>query len=137
MEIARLKKLEVFNADMCNIPFCDKTFDRVLSIASFHHLNSEERRLKALEEMYRILRPNGEICISVWSIKQPNITRRTFDTYGDIMVGWNNDETISRYYYIFKIDEIKSLFDKSNLCLKKHYWDNGNEIFILYKKLTS
>jgi SAM-dependent methyltransferase len=58
----------------------------------------------------------------------------SFDKYGDNIVSWNNYGTIyERYYYIFKIDEIKDLFEKTNLILLNHFYDCGNEIFILKK----
>ena len=71
---------------------------------------------------------------AVWSINQPKKTRRIFNDYGDSTVLWDNYGTIyERYYYIFKVDEIKNLFKKAGLELIKHNYDCGNEIFILTK----
>lgn len=120
--------------DMCSLPFKDNTFDAVLSIAAFHHLTTPERRMKALQEMLRVLKPNGKVILSVWSITQPPKTRRVFTKYGDTIVPWKNPkETYERYYYIFEIDEICDLFKKAGFKMAQHYWDTGNEIFELTK----
>jgi len=121
-------------ADMCEIPFMDNTFDAVLSIAAFHHLATPERRLKSLQEMYRVLKPNGKVIMSVWSITQPTKTRRIFTQYGDTIVPWKNPSgTYERYYYIFEIDEICSLFKDVGFKMIRHYWDTENEIIELTK----
>jgi ubiquinone/menaquinone biosynthesis C-methylase UbiE len=44
------------------LPYPDGTFDRVLSSLVFHHLSSQAKRA-ALREVYRVLRPNGELHI--------------------------------------------------------------------------
>ena len=53
--------------DMCSLPFKDNTFDAVLSIAAFHHLATPERRMKALQEMLRVLKPGSESLILEFS----------------------------------------------------------------------
>jgi SAM-dependent methyltransferase len=134
VKICKSKNLDVIEGDMCNLPFNDKQFDAILSIASFHHLSTHERRNIAIREMERILKPSGLILLSVWSINQPEKTRRKFHNYGDTLVSWNKDGDIyQRYYYIFEIEEIKQYFIKNNLTIVKHIWDYGNEIFFLKK----
>ena len=123
---------------MTNIPFKNNSFDAIISIASYHHLSSIYERIKCLQEMKRILKLNGTILLSVWSINQPDKTRRKFNNYGDINVNWNTNKKdkndnfiiIPRYYYIFELDEIKNLLSKF-FTIKKYYWDCGNEIFEL------
>jgi ubiquinone/menaquinone biosynthesis C-methylase UbiE len=129
------KNLSVKFNDMTHIDLPMNQLHAIICIASFHHLKTPERRLQALKEMYRIIQPEGRILLSVWSIGQPEITRRKFTHYGDTMVPWNNNrgKIYNRYYYIFKIDEIKSLFKKADLTLISHTWEYGNEIFILTK----
>jgi len=72
--------------------------------------------------------------MSIWSITQPSKTRRVFTQYGDTIVPWKNPSgTYERYYYIFEIDEICSLFKDAGFKMISHYWDTGNEIFELTK----
>ena len=84
-KICKDKKLNVILSDMTTLPFEDNTFDYIISIASFHHLSNNERREQALKEMKRVLKPNGEILLSVWSIDQSHNKKLTF-TYGDNFV---------------------------------------------------
>ena len=72
-----------------------------MAVASFHHLSTVERRITALREFYRVLKPGGKVVISVWSIQQPKKTRRTFHKYGDTMVKWDqHGEIFERYYHL-------------------------------------
>lgn len=124
-------KLAIY-ANMTNINLPNNSADAIICIASFHHLSNFENRLKALNEMNRLIKPGCKILLSVWSINQPKKTRVVFNNYGNQMVSWNNK--YKRFYYIFKIDEIKSLFSIANLKILEYKYDCGNEIFILTKK---
>ena len=125
-------------ANMITLPIKSKSFDAILSIASFHHLSTIEERHNCLQEMKRILVSNGKILLSVWSINQPAKTKRKFNNYGDINVNWNTNRKdsdgnfiiIPRYYYIFELNEIKELLS-IYFTIQKYYWDSGNEIFEL------
>ena len=129
------KGLNVLNSDMCVLPFQNESSDAIISIASFHHLSTTERRVTALKEIYRVLKPNGKLLLSVWSKQQPKKTRRTFEKYGDTMVKWDQyGDIFERYYYIFKVSELQSLFSLTNFVISKHNWQCGNEVFILKKK---
>ena len=134
IKICKSKNLEAINANIINIPLEDDTADAIVCIAMFHQLSNYENRLKALQELKRLIKSGCKILLSVWSINQPAKTRRTFDKYGDNIVLWNNYGSIyERYYYIFQIDEIKDLFETAGLKLVHCFHDCGNEIFILTK----
>lgn len=48
------------------LPYADGSFDRVLSSLMFHHLTPENKRL-SLAEVFRVLRPEGELHIADFS----------------------------------------------------------------------
>ncbi|KAM6099984.1 putative tRNA methyltransferase 9B isoform 2-T4 [Theristicus caerulescens] len=50
-----------------------------------HHFSTEERRMRAIKEMARILRVGGQIMIYVWAMEQK---RRKFEKQ-DVFVPWN------------------------------------------------
>ena len=80
------------------------------------------------------MKPDSRCLISVWSKNQPEKTKRKFDNYGDNYVPWNKDgEIYQRYYYIFRLEEIQTLFIDIGFQILEHKWDCGNEIFILKK----
>jgi tRNA (uracil-5-)-methyltransferase TRM9 len=131
VKICRQKELEVILSDITNIGLKDNSADAIICIAVLHHLSSSENRLKALLELKRLIKPGGKILLSVWSISQPGKTRRAFYNYGNNIVTWNkHGKLYERYYYIFKINEMKSLILKAGLTLIRHKYDCGNEIFI-------
>ncbi len=135
LKICHQKKKNAIYGDMTNLPLESDSGLGMICIASFHHLNNQEDRLKALSEFKRVLKQSSRIMISVWSITQgPRIKghRELKFVYGDNMVPWNSNGVIyQRYYYIFEIGEIKDLFEKVGLKLVDHFWNHGNEIYIL------
>ena len=71
IEICKKKGLYAIKTDMTNLPFEDNTFDAIISIASFHHLATVERRIAALEEMNRVLKPGGRfLCLEFSKIQK-------------------------------------------------------------------
>lgn len=134
VKICAEKNKNVIHADMTQIPFNDNYFDYLLSIASFHHLSTKQRRIQALKEIQRVAKPGALMLISVWSLKQPPKTKqaKNITHYGDTVVKWNKfGEEYDRYYYIFQLTELRELFKKTKWTIQKHFWDYGNEIFIL------
>ena len=56
------------------LPYPDKYFHRVFSSLMFHHLTPENKH-RTLAEIYRVLRPSGELHVSDWG-KAQNLTMR-------------------------------------------------------------
>ena len=136
VKICNDKKLNVIQSDMSKIPFKDNYFHYFLSIASFHHLSTVERRIQTLMELNRVAENGALMLISVWSHKQPENTPQSkkIKGYGDNLVQWNKDGKIyDRYYYIFKVDEITRLFNQTGWKILSHTWEYGNEVFIITK----
>jgi ubiquinone/menaquinone biosynthesis C-methylase UbiE len=76
LETARKKaagagvELSFFQALSYEMPFEDARFDRVVSSLLFHHLNRDHKQL-TLEDVYRVLKPGGELHVADWG-KAPN-----------------------------------------------------------------
>jgi SAM-dependent methyltransferase len=68
LRIARAKTathhhdLPLVNAMSFDLPFLDESFDRIVSTLLFHHLTRENKR-RTLAEVWRVLRPGGELHI--------------------------------------------------------------------------
>jgi ubiquinone/menaquinone biosynthesis C-methylase UbiE len=134
LKICSQKNFAVINSNITQIALKDNTADAIICIAVLHHLYTEENRITALLEMKRLIKSGGKILISVWSINQPPKTRRTFKKYGNNIVLWNQFGKIyERYYYIFKLDELKKLIKSVGLIIIDYKYDCGNEIFTLMK----
>ena len=84
LTLAKSSSSLLLQADTTNLPYVSDTFDAIISIAVIHHLSSEERRVVAIKEMVRVLRPGGRILVYVWAKEQE---KRDFVTQ-DVLVPW-------------------------------------------------
>ena len=60
-----------------DLDFTDQSFDVVVSSLLFHHLNREDK-LRTLREVFRILKPAGELHIADWGRPQNFFMRGAF-----------------------------------------------------------
>ncbi|XP_047078011.1 tRNA (carboxymethyluridine(34)-5-O)-methyltransferase-like [Lolium rigidum] len=70
IEICAGRGHEVFVADAVNMPYRENVGDAAISIAVLHHLSTEERRRKAIEELVRVVKRGGLVLITVWAVEQ-------------------------------------------------------------------
>ncbi|XP_004515648.1 tRNA (carboxymethyluridine(34)-5-O)-methyltransferase [Cicer arietinum] len=61
---------EVLVADAVNLPYRTGFGDAAISIAVLHHLSTENRRRKAIEELIRVVKKGGLVLITVWAVEQ-------------------------------------------------------------------
>jgi len=93
-------------ADVDYLPFCDRTFDWAISVATYHHIKGREEQQMALNELRRVLKPGGEAFITVWNRWQ----RRFWFKSKEVTVSWRRgDKTLERYYYLFSYPELEKL----------------------------
>ncbi|XP_078534284.1 putative tRNA methyltransferase 9B isoform X3 [Lissotriton helveticus] len=85
VDIARNNELEVMVCDNLNLPFRNQCFDTIISIGVIHHFSTKQRRIQAIREMSRVLKPGGQIMLYVWAMEQKN---RRFEKQ-DVFVPWN------------------------------------------------
>jgi ubiquinone/menaquinone biosynthesis C-methylase UbiE len=135
LKICEEKNRNAIYGDMISLPLESNSGVGMICIAAFHHLYNRQDRVATLSEFKRVLKPGSRIMLSIWSFDQGPETkgnRKLKFTYGDNLVSWNSKgEIYQRYYYIFRIEEIKELFDLVGLQIIQHFWEHGNEIFIL------
>jgi SAM-dependent methyltransferase len=77
-----------------DIPFENEQFDRIFTMAAFHHFSDRGDFGKALEEMLRILKPGGQIKLLyepsapryLYGLEMMRVNRRTDDVDEDVLV---------------------------------------------------
>ncbi len=60
-----------------NLPYPDGSFDRVVSSLLFHHLTRENKE-RTLREIFRVLRPGGELHVADWGKPHNTLMRAAF-----------------------------------------------------------
>jgi alkylated DNA repair protein alkB family protein 8 len=55
--------------DCKKLSFKSSTFDKIIFVAVLHHLASEETRMEALKECFRVLRKQGIMYLTVLSFE--------------------------------------------------------------------
>ena len=97
-------------ADALFLPFPNNTFDRAISVATYHHIKGREERGKAFVELKRVLKPQGEAFLTVWNYGQPRFWLKSKEQ----QVPWRlKEETVYRYYYFFSYGELRKLLSKA------------------------
>lgn len=113
-------------ADILNLPHPDAFFDFAVSIAVIHHLSTAARRVAAIQEILRVLKPatdlqpGGRALIYAWALEQKT-SRRGWDKGDrqDIMVPWvmksgspgtnssDQPKVFHRYYHLYEEGELE------------------------------
>ncbi len=105
---------ELSLADVRQLPYPDNYFNWAISVATYHHIKGKQERLKALNELKRVLKPGGEVFITVWNRCQPGFWFKPKDLY----VPWRKkDKTLYRYYHLFSYAELEYLVRKAGFSI--------------------
>ncbi len=68
-------------ADMRKLPFDDHSFDIIFAIASFNHMLTKEDQEKTLLEIFRVLKPDGYLCMTNWNLWRPTLKEKSWWKY--------------------------------------------------------
>jgi len=105
-------------AEVSHLPYGDETFDWAISVATYHHIKDKEKRLAALSELRRVLKPGGEAFITVWNHWQPRFWFRR----REVTVPWRTrTETLYRYYHLFSYPELEKLAKQAGFQVLKSF----------------
>ena len=108
LEIARRKaakeglEIKLDEGMSYELPYADNSFDRVLSSLFFHHL-TRENKARTLNEVFRILRPGGELHVADFG-KPQNALMRVASLPWHAFDGWKTtaDNAQGRLPSIFR-----------------------------------
>ena len=134
--ICKAKGYNVSCASMTQLPFEDNTFDAFIAVASYHHLDNDNDRKRTLDEMHRVLKPNGVGLIVVWAMEQGDRSKFHF-TKTDEFVEWRSHtgKVYNRYYHIYREGDLKEevLRLKPEFIVGDIGWQKGNYYTVLTK----
>ncbi|BBN10798.1 alkylated DNA repair protein alkB homolog 8 [Marchantia polymorpha subsp. ruderalis] len=90
---------EALVADALHLPYRSNFYDAAISIAVLHHLSSDQRRIRALEELVRVVRPGGKVLITVWAVEQEDsrLVKKWTPLEGKYTEEWVADEDVKSH----------------------------------------
>lgn len=98
------------------IPFADNTFDRIFTMAAFHHFGVNNDFSGALGEMIRILKPNGKICL----LYEPSTPKFLYKVMYTIVNSRRGEEGVDED--ILVIEQLKKYVEEANCKFKVEYY---------------
>jgi len=123
-------KAEFLISSLGNLIFEDNYFDSAIYIASLHCVVSKEERENSLKELFRVLKPEREALITVWSknhMKLINLPK-------DATIEWKTKtKKLNRYYYIYDKEELRKLLKNIGFKIVSINEDKKNIIVIVKK----
>lgn len=111
--------------DAAALPIGDRTVEVGVYVAALHHLSPRKRRIESLDELARVLRPDGLALVSAWSTAHDRFDREDgFDT----TIDWTlpDGETVPRFYHIYDPGEFREDVAESALRLESFELSSGN-----------
>jgi SAM-dependent methyltransferase len=111
LDICERKGVYAYNLDILDLsPDKYGKFEKIISIAVLHHLDSVQSQIQAIVNMLNCLEVDGHLLVSVWSHEITNIFTTTQESIecrkfevGPNLVNWNSKnkkKSTERYYYI-------------------------------------
>ena len=97
-DICISRGLNVIQGSALTLPFADNSFDAIIMIAVIHHIDPSQHHI-ILNEIKRVLRPEGKCLITNWATEQPNNSKRSFTT-GLNLVTWKGKDDEPLPYWI-------------------------------------
>jgi SAM-dependent methyltransferase len=144
LKIARERRagcLSYSLGNMLALPYRAGLFDAVINVAVLHHISTTERRIAAVKELLRIVRPGGRVCISVWADEQVKKSKWQLcnmnNSNTDYMIPFDkrNGEVIMRYYHLFTEADFRGVLNEciTVAIVESFVFDKDNWIAVLRK----
>ena len=122
-------KVELKEADARALPYPDAAFDCALAVAVYHHIDTSEGRLKAFEELRRILKPSGEAFVTVWNRCQPRFWFKPKNIHVPYHV---EGKRYDRYYYLFTYGELQKLARRAGFKILRSFPESAYKFPLKY-----
>ncbi len=139
-------------ASLASLAFPADFFNRIISVAVFHHFPKEYAREMA-KELYCITKPGGTIVITAWNLWQKKRRKNIFNPgallgkifqvgayrgYGlcDVLIPFQNNEggVFKRYHRVYTKDSLAKTFLLAGFEVEKCFLANGKNIILIARK---
>ncbi|OVE84777.1 class I SAM-dependent methyltransferase [Natronolimnobius baerhuensis] len=111
--------------DAASLPLASNTVDVAVYVATLHHLPTRAARRASLDDLARVLAPDGRALVSAWSTAHDRFDAEDgFDT----TVEWTlpGGEPVDRFYHIYAPEEFEADLEASDLEILEWEVSSGN-----------
>lgn len=122
-------RVDLLQGDAATLPLDDDAFDVAVYVATLHHLPTRTDRRRSLEELARVLAPDGRALVSAWSTAHDRFDADAEDEVGfDTTLDWTlpRGEVVPRFYHIYAPGEFQRDLDVSGLTIVDFELSSGN-----------
>ena len=125
-------KAHLFKSDLSKLnkkTFKNEIFDYGLFISTLHCIESEEKRMDALKEFYRILKKDAEALISVWDSADKRFSHINKND-GDIYMSWKeNGKSHMRFYHLYNKKDFIKIVENADFQILEIYKPREHDRF--------
>lgn len=117
--------VDLVAGDAATLPLRDDLIDLAVYVATLHHIPSRAARVGSLDELARVLAPDGRALVSAWSTAHDRFdAEEGFDT----TIDWTlpGGVTVPRYYHIYDPVEFRADLAASGLATVDFEVSSGN-----------
>jgi SAM-dependent methyltransferase len=125
----RVGSVDLLQGDATRLPLATGVVDLAVYVATLHHLPSQSARRASLDELARVLAPDGRALVSAWSTAHDRFDADPDADEGfDTTVDWTlpGGETVPRFYHIYAPAEFERDIVDSDLRLVSLELSSGN-----------
>jgi len=122
-------RVALLQGDASRLPMPNDSVDLAVYVATLHHLPTAATRRASLDELARVLAPDGRALVSVWSTAHDRFDApEDADTGFDTTVDWTlpGGETVPRFYHIYAPPEFERELATSGLETVSFEISSGN-----------
>jgi len=127
--LVSVESIALLQGDAACLPLLANSMDLALYVATIHHLPAREDRLASLDEIARVLGPEGRGLVSTWSTAHDRFdadpdAERGFDT----TIEWTLQDgtTVDRFHHIYAPAEFRADVEASGLSVESFEVSSGN-----------
>ncbi|QIO22686.1 class I SAM-dependent methyltransferase [Haloarcula sp. JP-L23] len=122
-------RVSLLQGDATRLPLRADSVDLAIYVATLHHLPTAADRRASLDELARVLRPDGRALVSAWSTAHDRFDAPAdAETGFDTTVDWTlpGGETVPRFYHIYAPAEFERDVAASGLTRRSMELSSGN-----------
>ncbi|SFB74634.1 Ubiquinone/menaquinone biosynthesis C-methylase UbiE [Halobiforma haloterrestris] len=120
--------VELCQGDASTLPLAADAVELAVYVATLHHLPTASVRRESLDELARVLSPNGRALVSAWSTAHDRFDADGTGEGFDTTVEWTlpGGETVDRFYHIYAPEEFERQLERSDLEVVDWELSSGN-----------